>query len=461
MPRRPSKLPPVLPALVVVFGLVAAALVWLARDDLTARFGDNDARLALLLDEAGVTQLDLGPTPDPTLVRLGEALFYDKLLSGNRDISCATCHHPALATADGLPLSFGVGGHGLGPQRAPAEGRTLVPRNAVEVFNRGSPEWRVMFWDGRVTLGADGLTTPAGDALPPGLATALEAQAMFPVTSRDEMRGLPGDVALDGQPNELAAVDDADQPQIWARLMKRLLSVPEYVALFRAAYPGTPVEQLNFGHAARAIAAYEVAAFSFADSAWDRYLAGDHAALSDEARRGALMFYGPAGCSACHAGPLLTDQQFHNIGVPQLGPGKNSSEGLDRGRYLQTTNPADRYAFRTPPLRNVTLTRPYMHNGAYSDLRAAVRHHLNAAGSLQIYDPTALPDPFPATARTEPAVAADILATLDPLMAAPPTLTDAELADLLAFLGALTSPSAVDMGHLVPDRVPSGLAVVD
>ena len=462
MPRRLPK-SPALPALLAVFGLTAAALlVWLARDDLTARFGDDDARLALLVDEAGVTQLDLGPTPDPALVRLGEALFYDKLLSGNRDISCATCHHPALATADGLPLSLGTGGRGLGPRRAPGEGRALVPRNAPDVFNRGATEWTTMFWDGRVALADDDrLINPAGDDLPPLVQTPLQAQAMFPVTSRDEMRGLPGDAARDGQPNELAAVDDADQPQVWAQLMKRLLSVPEYVTLFRAAYPGTPVAQLNFGHAARAIAAYEVAAFSFADSAWDRYLAGDRAALPDAAKRGAVLFYGPAGCAACHAGPLLTDQQFHNIGVPQLGPGKNSLEGLDYGRYLQTGQPADRYAFRTPPLRNVTLTRPYMHNGAYGDLRAAVRHHLNAAGSLQIFDPASLPDPFPATARAEPSVAADILATLDPRMADPPALTDAELADLMAFLGALTSPSAVDMGHLVPERVPSGLPVVD
>ena len=490
---------------------IAAALLWAARDTLAGRLaGSTDTRLALLLHKSGVTQLDPGPTPDPALVTLGEALFFDKLLSGNGDIACATCHHPALATADGLPLSFGTGGHGLGPTRALGDGRQLVPRNATELFNRGSPEWTTMFWDGRVSLSAaDGLSTPAGDRLPLLLQTVLEAQAMFPVTSRDEMRGRFGD-QFSGQDaarlNEIAAVGDTQLELTWALLMRRLLAVPEYVELFRAAYPGVPAGQLGFEHAARAIAAYEVAAFTFTDSPWDRYLAGDRAALSEPAKRGALLFYGAAGCAACHSGNLMTDQQFHNIGVPQLGPGKLgnagpdpdrslatdravvatpsprnvtltapylssgasqtgpgmlSGERLDLGRFLETGRAADRYTFRTPPLRNVTLTAPYMHNGAYADLRAAVRHHLNASGSLQIFDPTALPVGFQETARTEPAVAADILKTLDARLATPPVLTDAQLADLMAFLAALTSPSAADLSDLVPASVPSGLPVQD
>jgi len=446
--------------------VLVAALLWAKRDTLAARLGgSNDVRLTLLLERSGVTQLDPGPTPDPALVTLGEALFFDKLLSGNCDIACATCHHPTLATADGLPLSLGAGGHGLGPARALGAGRQLVPRNATELFNRGSPEWTTMFWDGRVSLSAvDGLSTPAGDRLPPLLQTVLEAQAMFPVTSRDEMRGRFGDQFSDQDAerlNEIAAVGDTQLELTWALLMRRLLAVPEYVELFRAAYPDVPAEQLGFEHAARAIAAYEVAAFTFTDSPWDRYLAGERAALSEQAKRGALLFYGEAGCAACHSGNLLTDQQFHNIGVPQLGPGKLSDERLDLGRFLETGRAADRYAFRTPPLRNVTLTAPYMHNGAYADLRAAVRHHLNAPGSLQIFDPTTLPVSFQATARTEPEVVADILKTLDARLATPPVLTDAQLADLMVFLAALTSPSAADLSGLAPASVPSGLPVQD
>ena len=444
--------------------ILAAALLWATRDALATRLGRGsvDARLTLRLGRAGVTQLDFGPTPDPALVSLGEALFYDKLLSGNRDIACATCHHPALATTDGLPLSFGTGGYGLGIRRVADPRRELVPRNATELFNRGSPEWTTMFWDGRVNLSTIyGLTSPAGSALPPLLQTALQAQAMFPVTSRAEMRGVLSDYDANRPPNDIAVVSDTNPTLIWTRLTQRLLAVPGYVELFRAAYPDVPVEQLGFEHAANALAAYEIAAFTFSDSPWDRYLAGDKTALSDAAKRGALLFYGEAGCAQCHSGNLLTDQQFHNIGVPQLGPGKLSDDHLDLGRFLETGRAEDRYAFRTPPLRNVTLTAPYMHNGAYADLRAAVRHHLNPSGSLQIYDAAMLPTPFKETVRGEPAVIADILKSLDARLVAPPVLHDEQLADLMVFLAALSSPSAADLSGLVPASVPSGLPVED
>ena len=303
-----------------------------------------------------------------------------------------------------------------------------------------------MFWDGRVNLSAVyGLTSPAGDALPPLLQTALETQAMFPVTSRDEMRGHSGDYDANRQMNEIAVVSDTDPRLIWARLMTRLRAVPGYVELFRAAYPDVAVEQLGFEHAAVALAAYEVAAFTFTDSPWDRYLAGDKAALSDAAKRGALLFYGEAGCAQCHNGNLLTDQQFHNIGVPQLGPGKLSDDELDLGRFLETGHDADRYAFRTPPLRNVTLTAPYLHNGAYADLRAAVRHHLNPVGSLLIYDPATLPATYQGAGHGGSAVTTDILETLDARLSTPPVLTDEQLADVMAFLAALTSPAAADL----------------
>lgn len=461
-PRRPRRALRL--AGVLAGALLLAALLYSARDTLAERLagGGSDGRLTLLLNKSGVSQLDLGPTPDPALVKLGEALFFDKILSGNRDISCATCHHPQFAGADGLPLSFGTGGHGLGPERAMGEGRELVPRNATELFNRGSPEWTTMFWDGRVNLSAVyGLNTPVGNGLPSLLETALQAQAMFPVTSRDEMRGDFGDYDVKRQLNEVAAIGDMRPKAIWAALMRRLLAVPGYVELFQAAYPDTPVEELGFEHAARAIAAYEIAAFSFADSPWDRYLAGEREALSEEAKRGAILFYSEAGCGQCHGGNLLTDQQFHNIGVPQLGPGKLNDDELDLGRFLETGHLADRYAFRTPPLRNVTLTAPYMHNGAYADLEAAVRHHLDAAGMLAAYDAQTLPVVFRETVHGEEALHQDILRSLDPRVAQPTVLTDAQMADLMAFLEALTSPSAVDLSGLTPATVLSGLPVTD
>lgn len=457
--------PVILGTLAVLLGAIMALLAWNSRVTLAERFAGSspDGRLALLLSKSGVTQLDLGPTPDPALVRLGEALFFDKILSGNLDISCATCHHPQFAGGDGLPLSFGTGGHGLGPDRVLGRDRELIPRNAPELFNRGSPEFTTMFWDGRVNLSAVyGLDTPVGNGLPPLLDTALEAQGMFPVTSRDEMRGNFGDADVNGRLNNLATISDMRPKAVWAALMKRLLAIPEYVDLFAAAYPYTPVEELGFEHAANAIAAFEIAAFSFDDSPWDRYLAGERDALSEEAKAGAILFFGEAGCAECHSGNLLTDQQFHNIGVPQLGPGKLDEEtNLDLGRFLETGLAADRYAFRTPPLRNVTLTAPYMHNGAYPDLEAAVRHHLNAVEALRTYDPALLPSRFRDEVTASPELHEDMLRSLDERMLNAPALTNEQIEQLLAFLTSLTSPSAVDLNHLVPPSVPSGLPVED
>ena len=217
---------------------------------------------------------------------------------------------------------------------------------------------------------------------------------------------------------------------------------------------------MGFEHAANAIAAYEIAAFSFDDSPWDRYLAGDREALSEEAKKGALLFYGKAGCSECHSGSLMTDQQYHNIAVPQLGPGKQEG-GLDYGRYLETKEPADKFAFRTPPLRNIALTGPWTHSGAYMALEDVVLHHLDPESALRSYDPTSLPESFRDTAHLDDDLLSEMLDTLDTRLAEPKELSDEEVQQLMVFLYALTSPSAVDLSYLVPDSVPSGLPVYD
>jgi cytochrome c peroxidase len=242
--------------------------------------------------------------------------------------------------------------------------------------------------------------------------------------------------------------------------MERLLSIPAYQTLFQEAYPDTPIADFGFQHAANAIAAYEIAVFSFSDSPWDRYLAGDLDALSENAKKGALLFYGEANCGACHSGILMTDQQFHNIGVPQLGPGKDES-GFDYGRYLETGDPQDMFAFRTPPLRNVTLTGPWMHNGAYASLEEAIRHHLNAAGSLDGYTGAHLSTEIKASLRNESATNDELIGALDPLIVSQSELSDEEIDLLLTFLQALSSPSAADLSRLVPASVPSGLPIRD
>jgi cytochrome c peroxidase len=237
--------------------------------------------------------------------------------------------------------------------------------------------------------------------------------------------------------------------------MNRLLNIPQYRQLFGAAYPDIPVERLRFQHAANAIAAYEMNFFTYIDSPWDRFLAGESDALSTEAKRGAELFYGEAGCSQCHNGSLLTDQKFHNIGVPQIGPGKGDEAPLDYGRGRETGDSADRFAFRTPPLRNVTLTGPWMHNGAYTTLEAAVRHHLDPVSALKNYDASQL-DPL---LEETFVYRSSVLQALDPLVSTPKSLTDQQIRDLIAFLVALESPSAGDGCELIPDAVPSGLPI--
>lgn len=417
---------------------------------------DLDTQLAGVLANAGVEPLVPGAPPSPELVVLGEALFWDPILSGNRDIACVSCHHPLFGTGDGLSLSYGTGATGVGPLREQNDA-AIIARNAPAIFNRGDSHFTSMFWDSRVTRSAEhGFSSPAGDLLPPGLSSVLAVQAMFPVTSDDEMRGVPGDTDIYGNVNELALIDSADLPAIWAALVDRLLAIPAYQALFQAAYPNLALNQIGFQHAANAIAAYETATFSFYDSPWDRYLAGNTDALSDEAKRGALLFYGEARCGFCHSGPLLSDQLHHNVAVPLVGPGIN--DGLDSGRDLETGNPADQFAFRTPPLRNVAIIGPWMHNGAYTTLDAAVRHMLDPLDGWKSYRVDQIELDLQETVRVDDGLFAAMTATLDPVISTTGVLDETEFSYLMAFLYALTSPSALDLSHTMLETVPSELA---
>jgi len=422
----------------------------------------TDSELRAMIEAQALLPIEADDRPD-ALVELGQALFFDPILSGNRDISCATCHHPALATGDGLALPVGTGGTGLGPDRAPGEGRGLIPRNAPEIYNRGAAEWETMFWDGRVELSRRGqLLTPAfidrlDDLLPAGLDSVLAAQAMFPVTSADEMRGSPEDAS---ETNEVAGFDDLDFPAIWEALTDRLTAIDGYVGLFGAAFPGVPIDDIEFQHAALAMAAFQAEAYTFTGSPWDRYLRGDDGAMTEEAKQGALLFFGEAGCGECHTGRLLTDQRFHAMAAPQVGPGRDPHRPRDFGRAAAGGGAGERYAFRTPPLRNVTLTGPWTHSGAYDDLEDVVRHFLDPVAGLTEYDPGRLsPDVAALTLETMDSVHEAILAFLDRRPIESVTFTDAEVDLLVVFLDALTDPAAADLLHTIPDAVPSGLPI--
>ena len=407
--------------------------------------------------------------PDPSKVELGRLLFFDKLLSGNENISCATCHHSLTDTGDGLSLGVGEGGRGLGVTRDTGSDSDAiherVPRNAPPVFNLGAREFQRMFHDGRVEFDdsqPSGFRSPAGNDLPQGLDNVLAAQALFPVTSPTEMAG-------QGIENQVAiAAEAGNLPAVWELLAARLRANQIYVDLFEAAF--TDIETANditFIHAANAIAAFENQAWRADNSPYDRYLRQEPNAMSLSARKGMKLFYGKAGCAQCHSGKFQTDHQFHAMAMPQIGPGKgDGSEGHeDFGREQVTGDPRHRYTFRTPTLRNVTMTGPWGHDGAYDDLKSMVRHMIDPEGSLYAYDPdqAVLPyrwdlDQIDFKVLEDPEVMAAVAAACE---LEPVSLSEDQLDQVIDFLWALADPASVDLRDDVPENVPSGLPLAD
>lgn len=394
---------------------------------------------------------------------LGQLLFYDPILSGNRDVSCATCHHPAFGTSDGLSLGMGDGGIGLGPDRV-ADPDNLpeqrIPRNSPALFNLGAKEFTVLFHDGRIEVDPDrpgGLRTPLDADMVTGFASLLSAQTMFPVLSADEMAGhySENDVAQAVRRGTITGQGGA-----WDIISGRVADIPAYADKFIAVYDHIDdPAQIGFTDISNAVAAFMELEWRSDNAPFDAVLRGE-ASLPEPAATGMALFYGDAGCSTCHAGPFLTDHQFHAMGVPQIGPGKAErfeSHASDLGRFRVTGDPADLYAFRTPSLRNVALTGPYGHSGAYADLRAFLIAHLDPVAALDSYDldQALLPD----LAVDDTRGFADSAAIASAVTVDPVTLDDGALDALLAFLDSLTDPNA-ETGVLgIPDTVPSGLTV--
>ena len=412
--------------------------------------------------------------PSQQVVELGRMLFFDKELSGNRNISCATCHSPLIASVDGLSTNIGTGGRGLAVLRdagnyppTPHDPQSRGSRNMTPLFNLGHKQFDKLFWDGRVQVDPSfpqGFATPAGNDLPYGFDNALAALSVFAETDRQEMLGVTGT-------NELAdAANIHPQLGVWDGLEDRLGAIQEYVDLFTAAYPevGGDPNNISIVQIGNAIGAFQAAAFRSDNSPFDRYLRGDHLAMNNRAVRGMLLFYGEAGCSGCHSGVFQTDLDFYAIGIPQIGPGfEGPPSHEDFGREGFTGDPEDRYRFRTPSLRNVVLTGPWGHNGAFNSLEAVVRHHLDPLESLMNYDPTQIVMPPRPDLDAQDLIAynnPDITEGIaDAIEIEPPKhpLSEQNIADLLDFLHALTDPSAGDLRALVPTRVPSGLPMAE
>ncbi|WP_223422218.1 cytochrome-c peroxidase [Tateyamaria pelophila] len=404
---------------------------------------------------------------DPAQAKLGQLLFYDPILSGNRNIACSTCHHPDLGTGDGLSLGIGEGGVGLGPERTAGTGddriHKRIPRNAPGLWNLGAKDLSVMFHDGRLSVAdtyENGFNSPAEEWLPDGLDNLLAVQAIFPLVAQFEMAGNPKE-------NEVAGAVHNRIDYAWPILTDRVRHIPAYAEAFAAAYPHiSGADDIAIADIANALSAFMIFEWTSYDSPFDAYLAGDRAALSAREQNGMEVFFGVGGCVACHSGPLLSDQNFHAIGLPPFGPGRTRRFDpmvRDVGHMGESDDLADAYAFRTPMLRNVDLTTPYGHNGAYPTLEGIVRHHLDPVAGLESWTPdtAALPD-VPWLEHI------DFMVWQDPrelarqraaVTLAPTALSDEDVSALVAFLGALTGGASTEGVLGVPSQVPSGLPV--
>ena len=402
------------------------------------------------------------PEFDAPRIELGQLLFFDPILSGNKTVSCATCHHPKFNTADGLSLGIGDGGIGLGTDRKvdaanPPEKR--IPRNAPALFNLGASEFVSFFHDGRLEVDktrASGIRTPLGGEMESGFASLLSAQTMFPVLSAAEMAGhfSENDVSKAVRQGVLTGDGGA-----WDILAKRVEAIPEYRAQFDPIIGSD--KPIYFTDISDAIAAFVDFEWRATNSPFDLHLRLGQQ-LDAQAEAGKQLFYGDAGCATCHSGLFQTDHQFHAIAMPQIGPGKAAGferHQRDEGRMRVTGNLADAYAFRTPSLRNVAHTSPYGHSGAYGTLEEVVRHHLDPVGSLNAYleASAVLPvvvgkDDFAVMRNPEEVAkiaAANALASVD--------LDEQEIGEIIAFLNALTDPQSLKGALGIPTSVPSGL----
>lgn len=341
------------------------------------------------------------PTPadnltTPEKVALGRLLFFDPILSGHKDVACATCHQPEFGFAESLEISIGVNGHGLGSKRTFRMPNDIpfVKRNSQTVLNaafngireNGRVEASIapIFWDLR--------------------AKGLEAQALEPIKSLEEMRGhrYPKEAALDS-------------------VINRLLANAEYRLLFQKAFGSK--DSITNRTLGQAIAAYERTLVG-GNSRFDQYMRGDNTALSINERDGMQAFL-KSGCAKCHNGPMLSDYQLHTLGVPDNEKLPETDAGVD-----------NRYRFRTPTLRNLRYTAPYMHSGKLRTLEHVLEFYEDLSGD-KIRNPNVTK------------------AQLDPLLNSL-KVSFKDISNIVEFLNTLNDEG---FDRSIPKRVPSGLKV--
>lgn len=348
------------------------------------------------------------------LGELGRLLFYDPILSGGQDVACATCHHPEFGYTDGRALPIGIEGSGLGPDRVHTTGAQngFVRRNSPTIVNTAfngmdengnyNPTTAPMFWDNRLV--------------------SLEAQALGPIESFEEMRGHAF--------GEGEGVDG---------VVARLQANTEYQSLFTGAYGNA--NAINSQNIASAIAAFE-RMITATDSPFDRFQAGDQNAMS-QAEIAGMNRFNQVGCDNCHSGSMFSDYQLHTLGIPDNNLLNGTDDGADGS-----------YNFRTPTLRNLNSTGPYFHNGVGGNLQQTIRFYVTArnfarnngngggnggggGGGLNV-NPNVQPNDIDNDVRN-----------LN-------NLNNNDIQEIITFIGALNDEN---FDRTIPNSVPSGLQV--
>jgi cytochrome c peroxidase len=340
------------------------------------------------------------PAGNPTSqekVELGRLLFFDPILSGNKDVSCGTCHQPEFNYAEFMETSIGVNGIGTGSERRFLDPNDIpfVKRNSQSVLNTAfngitndepyHAESAPMFWDMRTK--------------------GLEAQALEPIKTLEEMRGH-------------AYAED----KILDEVIRRLKGIPEYKTLFSNAFVGDP-DPVNATNLSKAIATYERSLVA-GNSRFDQYMRGDSSALSTGEKEGLNLFL-KTGCARCHSGPMLSDFKLHTLGVPDTQNRKESDSGINQD-----------YAFRTPSLRNLRFTGPYMHSGKFATLEEVVQFYEDISGG-KILNPNVRQSQM------------DTLATRM-------NVNFRDISRIVEFMHTLNDDA---FDKTIPQRVPSGLPV--
>jgi cytochrome c peroxidase len=382
---------------IIIYVIAIAIIACNGEKEQSARIEDIEE--AILEEVSALPDTFISPEDNPTTpkkIELGRLLFYDPILSGGKDVACASCHHPEYGYAESQEVSIGVNGIGLGEMRT-FKHPNKIPfgkRNAHSILNTAfngldtdgnyDPRKAPMFWDLRVE--------------------SLENQSLEPIKNLEEMRG---------HTYEAEATIDS--------VVNRLGNIAAYRQLFAAVFSDTVA--ITATNISKALAAFERSLIAN-NSRFDQYMRGDEKALSSLEKEGFAAFL-KSGCAKCHNGPMFSDYKLHVLGVADNEKIKGSDAGAN-----------ETYAFRTPTLRNLRYTDPYMHNGKLKTLRQVLEFYEDMAGK----DP-----PNPHVTRKQ----------LDPL-ARKMRLRFKDMQAIEAFLSSLNDNS---FDRKIPESVPSGLKV--